>query len=132
MKKPSLLASAASYAGPVYGLGFLFGAIRELLVVPRIGRTRAVAAEAPLMAIASYCNAHRVVAESAAPRSAEQRLAIGATALGMLLMLELLAVAARRRSLSSYLRSQRSPEGALFASLLCWFAVAPLTGSAQS
>jgi|GEM_PF-1612474 len=121
---------AAAYAGRVFGTGALLGALRERCAAPRLGRTAAVALEAPLMAVATYRAARRLLRDDADRFTAGERLEIGAVALGMLLALEAAGVNARGWTAAEYVRRQRSPAGAIFAALLAWFALAPaLVGS---
>ena len=51
--KPALIAASA-YFPALFALGFVFGTIRVIFVVPRIGELLATMAEVPVMLIAAY------------------------------------------------------------------------------
>ena len=125
-KARTVLEAALGYLGPMYVAGWTLGAIREMAMVPRVGRTASTAAEGALMATASYFAARRAV-QRLGETGNGRRAAVGLTALAVLIPLELAgAKLFRGMSIQQYLASQRSPSGAIFAALLVWFATAPL------
>jgi hypothetical protein len=70
-------------------VGFVLGAVRILIVAPRLGEGPAVLVELPLMLTASWLACGWLVARFAVPRSCPARLLMGASALGLLLLAEL-------------------------------------------
>jgi hypothetical protein len=118
--QPSLVRAALAYVARVYAAGWMLGPPRELVLVPRIGRTAATAGEGAIMAAVTYAAARKTVA----PPST--RIAIGALGLAVLCGLE----AAGRRLLPR--RERAVAADAIFATLLAWFALAPLAVGAST
>lgn len=67
----------------------MLGSLRELVLAPRLGRDAALLVEAPLMLAAIVLAARRVVRRRAVPAELRHRLAMGASALILLLVVEL-------------------------------------------
>ena len=61
------------YALIVFVVGFVFGAVRVLLIAPRLGETAAVSIEAPFMLAASW-NLSRWISIGAAPSSKQPEI----------------------------------------------------------
>ncbi len=98
-----MLRAALHYFLIIFGLGFLFGTVRTLWLAPAIGATAAVLCEVPLMLLASWLVAGRIVR----PWSPGQRAAFatGLLALVMLLAAELaLALTLGRQSPTAWIR----------------------------
>jgi len=114
------------YAAAVFALGFALGAIRLLLVVPRIGDAAAVLVETPIILTASWwlcalCSRHFSVELSEQPR-----ILMGAVALIALMCLEIsLSMAVFGRSIAQYLVSFRSWSGAIGLTAQLGFATFP-------
>lgn len=121
-----VLARAAAYFGIVFAVGFVLGAIRVSLLVPRIGERWAELAEMPLMFIAIVLAADRVVGSCAPPMTPRRWLLVGALALLLLLAAELLlAVVLAGRSVGAYIASRDPVSGAAYLVMLLVFAAMP-------
>jgi hypothetical protein len=121
-----VLRAALIYFAIVFGAGFLFGAIRTLLVVPRTGTRSAELLEAPLMLLVTFFAA-RFVAKKLRPAAATDLLGTGFLALGFLIIAELALVApVRGMSIPEYFAAQDPVSGAVFYFLLAVYAFMPL------
>ena len=128
-----ILGTAILYFVIVFGVGFLLGPIRVLLLEPRIGAVRAALCEAPFLLGAI------LVASQVAPRTlqleARKRalLAVGLIALGMQQIADLaVGLTLRGLSLPEQFAKFATAEGAVYAALLALFAAMPaLTNQAS-
>lgn len=121
-----VLAAATVYFGWVFGAGFLLGAVRVPLLVPRIGERHAELLEMPLMFIAIYLAAGYVVRRYGRAIAAAAWLGVGTVALAWLVAAELLlAVALAGRSVGDYIASRDPVSGAVYLGMLLVFAVMP-------
>lgn len=84
----TILRPAAIYFGLVFGAGFLLGALRVTLIVPRIGARAAELAETPLMLLVCAAAATWVLRRHPQIRSAGASLATGGLAVAFLLVAE--------------------------------------------
>ena len=115
------------YFAMVFGVGFVLGAIRVPLLVPRLGERVAELLEMPLMLVVVVLAARFIVRRFALPPTLQARLISGAVALVLLLGAEfLLAVTLQGRSVGQYLASRDSVSGSVYLVLLVLFAVMPL------
>jgi hypothetical protein len=121
-----ILAAAASYFAIVFGIGFLMGPIRVLLLEPRLGETWATLCEAPVLLVAIVVAA-RWLPQRFDLRTASQLMAMG---LGALVLQQ-----AADFGLGGLLRgitpAQQfahfvTPAGATYAALVIAFAAMPL------
>jgi len=117
---------ALAYFAAVFALGFGLGAVRVLLLEPRIGALGAVACELPVMLAASWLLARRLTRPPAlAP--ARARLAMGALAFALLIGAEFaLGVWGFGRSPAQWLGALGSPPGALGLAGQVLFGLMPL------
>lgn len=126
---PSPLRAAkagVAYFGLVFGAGFVLGAIRVPLLVPRLGERYAELAEMPLMFVVILFAARYVVKRFALPATAPLRLGVGLLALVMLLAAEiLLAVILQDRSLGQYIASRDPVSGTVYVAMLVLYAAMP-------
>lgn len=118
--------AALLYFGCVFGAGFVFGAFRVTLLVPRLGVRWAELAEMPLMACVIVLAARWTVRRAAPPFGSGERLAAGALALGLVLVAEV-ALAAVLQGLSprAYATGRDPVSGSVYAALLLVFAALP-------
>jgi hypothetical protein len=85
------LKAGAIYFLLVFAVGWVLGPIRELWLVPHLGRTIGSLLEAPLMVIAMILAAGWVLRGLNVTYALNARLAVGLVALGILFVAELLA-----------------------------------------
>lgn len=78
-------AAGALYGAAVFGLGFVLGTVRVLWLVPRLGELAATLVELPVMLAASWWLCGRLIRRFSLPPAPVPRLAMGMTALALLL-----------------------------------------------
>jgi hypothetical protein len=121
------LRAGAVYFALVFGVGFLLGTFRVLLVVPRLGARTAELIEAPLMLAVTFLAARWTVCRLAVPPRWTRRLGMGGIALGLLLAAEFgVVLALRGLSLSEYFETLDPVSGTVYYALLGVFALMPL------
>jgi hypothetical protein len=121
-----VLKASAIYFISVFGVGFVLGTIRVLLIVPYIGVRWAELFEQPLMLLASFYFA-RLVVRYFGPFAPARRLAIGIIALAFLLAAELsLTLFVQGLAFSQYLASRDAVAGVAYLLSLAAFALMPL------
>lgn len=110
------------YALIVFVVGVVFGAVRVLLIAPRLGETAAVSIEAPFMLAASWNLSRWSAKKRDMPIGTNEALLMGAIALVILTLAELgTAVLLFRRTPSQYFVGLWSVPGAIgLASQLCF------------
>jgi hypothetical protein len=124
------LKAGAIYAFAVFLIGFVIGAIRVLLIVPRLGETVAVCLEAPVMLALSWQVSRWSAARFAVSNGFMARLGMGLAAFAILMSLEFaLAVLAFGRSTAEYLAALASIPGAIGLATQIAFAFIPLLQS---
>jgi hypothetical protein len=107
-----VLPAALCYAVTVFAIGFLLGAVRVLVVAPRIGAIASVLVELPLILTASFHVARRVLHYWQIPAQTMPRLLLGALAFAVLLALELtISMALFGNSLNQFFAHYQTPEG---------------------
>jgi hypothetical protein len=122
-----ILRAGAAYFALTFAAGWVLGPIRELWVIPRLGRTVGLVLEAPLMLVVSFLAARWVVRRFAVPPTLPTRARVGLVALGILLVAELLgAWGLRGLSPAGYFASFGSRSGAVTAATFLLFAAMPL------
>lgn len=123
---PAIRAGLAYFA-LVFGAGFVLGALRVTLIVPRLGERIAALGEMPLMFVVTLVAARFVVRRFAVPPSMPARLGTGLLALVLLLAAELvLAVVLQERSLADYIASRDPVSGSVYLAMLGLFAIMPV------
>lgn len=127
------------FAG-VFALGFVLGVLRTLLLVPRLGELAAVAIELPLILAASWWWCGWLLRHEAGRGlcvSGMRALAVGAIALGLLLLAELgLSIGLAGRSIGEHFALYAQPAHQLGLAGQCLFGLMPWlrsrrTGSSQ-
>lgn len=117
---------ALAYFATVFAVGAFLGPIREFLLLPVLGPTLAVAAEAPVMLAASFLAARWTMRRwpgVSAPR-------LGACALGFLLAAEVAgSLWLRGMTMPQYAAHLGTPPGLLSLALFATFGLMPLAVS---
>lgn len=115
------------YFALVFGAGFLLGAIRVTLLVPRLGMRTAELLEMPVMFVVIVLAARFVVKRFAPPPAARYaQLATGLVGLSLLITAELvLAVALQDRSLADYIASRDPVSGGVYLAMLVLYGLMP-------
>ena len=109
----------------VFGVGFLLGIVRVLVLVPRIGELRAEIAEAPLMLAAIFLSAKFIVHRFPALHRASY-LVSGGVALLILVLVEFSVVLGIRGiSISQYFAERDPVAGGVYVLMLIIFAAMP-------
>ena len=118
--------AAFAYFALVFGAGFVLGAVRVPLLVPRLGERVAELIEMPFMLVVIVLAARFVVKRFALPAAASVRLGAGFAALGLLLGAELLlAVVLQGRSLGTYIAGRDPVSGGVYLARLVVLALMP-------
>ncbi len=125
MPLPPILKTSLAYAAMVFGVGFVLGAIRVTLVVPRIGMRWAELLEMPFMLAACFLAA-RFVVRAFGPFGRPRRLAVGLLALAWLLLAEVCLVLAQGMTMAEYAASRDPISGSAYLLSLALFAAMPL------
>jgi hypothetical protein len=120
------LRAGALYFCLVFAVGWVLGPIREVLVVPRIGRTAGVLLEAPLMLAAVIIAARWTTRRLAAAPTLGARITMGLVALGLLLAAEVAGARwLRGQPIRDYLADFVSISGGTALVLFLVFAAMP-------
>jgi hypothetical protein len=115
----------AVYFALVFGVGFLLGIVRVLVLVPSLGERWAELAEMPLMLIAIIFAARFVVRRFPATQRASY-LVSGGIALVLLVVVELSVVLAiRGLTISRYFAERDPVAGSVYVAMLVVFALMP-------
>jgi hypothetical protein len=115
------------YFALVFGAGFIMGAVRVPMLVPRLGDRVAELMEMPVMLVVIVLSARFITRRFALPAAASVRLRTGFLALGLLLAAELFLVALLQgRSLAEYIASRDPVSGSVYLAMLALFALMPL------
>jgi hypothetical protein len=123
---PSLRAGAL-YFIVVFAAGWVFGPVRQLLVVPRVGEAIGVLLEAPLMLLTMILAARWTMRRLAVSPKLVTRAAAGLVALGLLIVAELAGARwLRGLSLRDYLAYFASVPGTISLLLFFLFAAMPV------
>ena len=81
----------------LFAAGFVLGGIRTLYVAPRLGTRMAELLEAPIMLVVTIVASHWIILRFRVPTTVSARLAMGCTALVLLLIAEFALVRLVRR-----------------------------------
>ena len=109
-----VLKAAVVYFAVVFGVAFLLGVVRVLVVAPRVGPLAAVMIETPLVLIVSWIAARECLARFRIPATAYDRLTLGLIAFALLMVIELaVSVIAFGLTPAEHFAAWASPAGAL-------------------
>lgn len=113
------------YFALVFGIGFLLGTVRVLLLESRFGERWAELAEMPFMLIAITLSARFVIRQFPATRRASH-LVSGGVALILLILMEFtLVIAIRGLTITQYFAERDPIAGAAYVLMLIIFAAMP-------
>lgn len=122
-----ILTSACLYFLIAFGVGFLLGPVRVLWLEPSLGKTAAVAIEAPFLLAAMIFAASKVPRWTGLTASVGPLVAMGICAL-ILQQIADFAVALGLRGMTAreQLASFAAPEGLIYLALVILFAAMPV------
>jgi hypothetical protein len=127
-----MIFAASAYFAVVFACGFALGAVRVLAIAPRTGPTTAVLLELPLMLAVSWLACGWSVRTFDAPEGLGARLAMGLTALALLLAAEAgLAVLAFGQTLGAWIAALGAPPGLIGLAGQIAFALVPIAQRAR-
>jgi hypothetical protein len=122
-----ILKAGLLYFAIVFGMGFVFGAIRTVWIVPRVGTRLAELMETPIMLMVTIVAARWIVLHLAIPSTPSARLGMGGTALCLLLIAEFVFVLwLRGLSVREYLATRDPVSGTVYYVMLGAFTIMPL------
>jgi predicted signal transduction protein with EAL and GGDEF domain len=120
------LKASILYFAAVFGVGFVLGTLRVLLVVPLLGVRWAELMELPVMVLASFYFA-RVMIRRFGPFAVAVRVLIGVMALFLLLAAEIaVTVLVQGQTLAQYVANRDPVSGVAYLLSLAAFALMPL------
>ncbi len=118
--------AAIGYFAVVFGMGFLLGTLRVLLIAPRLGEELAVVVELPVMLTVSWLACGRIIDWLSVPGVLAQRLAMGGLAFVLLMAAETgVSVLAFGRTIVQHFETYRTAPSLLGLSAQIAFAVMP-------
>lgn len=118
--------AALRYYALVFGAGFVLGALRVTLLVPRLGERWAELLEMPVMFVVIWFAARHVDRRYALPLDGGTRLLVGTTALQLLILTELgLTLWLQPVPLAEYIASRDPISGSAYLAMLAVFALMP-------
>lgn len=124
MRNPQVLSVEAgvTYAATGFAIGCLLGAVRILVLAPRVGATAAVLLEVPIILAASWCLSSIWMKRLDIGAEIRTRILVGAVAFVTLMTLEvMLWTGLFHRSIGAYLAGLKSLAGAIgFVAQLCF------------
>ena len=127
MERRGMLKVGAVYFALVFAVGWILGPIRELWIIPRLGRSAGFVIEAPIMLMAMMASARWVIRRFCVDNSFSTRTSIGLIATPLLIVAEILGTWwTRGASLSGYLATFDTVSGGVFVLLLVLFAAMPM------
>ncbi len=119
--------AGALYFLVTYAAGFVFGTVRELFVVPRLGQLTATLIETPVMLAVTYFAASWIIGRFADPPAFGERAAIGAIGFALLMAAEILfSGMIRGWSFEAWVGHLKTSDGAISMVLFVLFAIMPL------
>jgi hypothetical protein len=121
-----ILKAGVLYFALVFGMGFVLGTIRTLLVVPRVGARTAELMEAPIMLVVTIVASRWVVLRLTVPPGTSARLGMGCIALLLLLIAEIGLLWFRGLTIPEYIASRVPVARTVYYAMLVVFAVMPL------
>jgi hypothetical protein len=122
-----IAAAALLYFAIVFGVGFVLGPIRVLWLEPQLGPFLAVLCEAPFLFAAIVLAAHWTPGAVGLPRDAVSLGAMGAGALALQQIADIVVgLALRGMTLSEQYAQFATPQGVVYGALLIAFVLMPV------
>jgi hypothetical protein len=122
-----IVKAGALYFGLVFAAGAALGPIRELWIIPRVGRAAGILLEAPVMLAAMIAAARWTSRRLAFPSTSTARAGMGFVALGLLLLAEItMALTFGGLSFKDYVATFSTVFGGISLVLFLLFAAMPL------
>lgn len=133
MGLPCLLKPSAAYFSLVFGVGFLLGPLRVLLLEPRVGSRVAELLEAPIMLAAILATGRWVGRRWCRGLAPAAQLGVGLVAAGLVLVADLaVGVCLRGMSVIEVFTGRDPVAGSIYYGLVALTAVAPWWFSCRS
>lgn len=126
MPRRGPLAAAIAYFAVAFACGFVLGALREIVVAPRLGALAAVALEVPIMLAISWVAAGVLVRRFAVAATPAARLVMGGVAFTLLQIAELALAASLGLPPAAYVAGFATAKGALGLAAQLVYALLPL------
>jgi hypothetical protein len=124
---PAGLVAGITYFVIVFGVGFLLGPLRVLILEPRIGATLAVLIETPILIVTMVLAARFLIARLNLAHATVQRIAMGSVALALVIIADLgVGLGLRGITLAEQGRYLITPAGLIYLSTLAVFAAIPV------
>ena len=121
-----IVIAAVQYFALTYVAGFVFGSLREWLIVPRAGTLIATLIETPVMLTVTYFAAQWIVGRFEIPPSSGERLLIGGIAFLILMIAEVvLSGFMRGWSVEAWVAHFKTPDGAISLAMFVLFGLMP-------
>jgi len=124
------LAAAAAYFVIVFGLAFLLGVVRTIVIAPRVGDLAAVLIETPVILLISWWAAHWSIRQFSIPAGVADRLGMGLVAFLLLMSAETaLSHLLFDRSFAQQFAAYSTPAGAIGLAAQTVFGLIPLVAA---
>ncbi len=122
-----ILLAGLIYFAVVFGVGFLLGTLRILVIIPLVGARTAELIESPIMLAVSYFAARSIIRWLAIPAALLERIGMGFVALLLLLTAEFgFVLWLRGLSLTEYFETRDPLTGTVYYVSLIFFAAMPV------
>jgi len=123
----AVIKAGLAYFGAVFVVGFMLGAVRVLLLVPRLGETVSVLLEVPVILAVSWRVSGWTTREFRVSSAVPRRLLMGVVAFALLMLAEMgVSVFAFGRSIEDHFAAYRSSLGVIGLIAQIAFAFIPL------
>jgi len=123
----AVIKAGLAYFGAVFVVGFMLGAVRVLLLVPRLGETVSVLLEVPVILAVSWRVSGWTTREFRVSSAVPRRLLMGVVAFALLMLAEMgVSVFAFGRSIEDHFAAYRSSQGVIGLIAQIAFAFIPL------
>ena len=123
----AVIKAGLAYFGAVFVVGSALGAVRVLVLVPRLGETASVLLEVPVILVVSWRLSGWTTQEFRVSSAVSRRLLMGVVAFALLMLAEMgVSVFAFGRSIEDHFAAYRSSQGVIGLIAQIAFAFIPL------